>query len=35
MEIPLNARIECTDDACGRSVFILINPVIDQVTHWQ
>jgi len=33
MEIPLNAQVECTDGVCGRSVFVLINPVIDQVTH--
>jgi sporulation protein YlmC with PRC-barrel domain len=33
MEIPLNAQVECTDGVCGHSVFVLINPVIDQVTH--
>jgi len=33
MEIPLNAQVECTDGICGRSVYVLINPVIDQVTH--
>jgi hypothetical protein len=33
MEIPLNAQIECTDGVCGRSVFVLINPVLDEVTH--
>jgi sporulation protein YlmC with PRC-barrel domain len=33
MEIPLNAQIECTDGVCGRSVYVLINPVLDQVTH--
>ena len=33
MEIPLNAQVECTDGIFGRSVFVLINPVIDQVTH--
>jgi sporulation protein YlmC with PRC-barrel domain len=33
MEIPLNARVECTDGICGRSVYVLINPVIDKVTH--
>ena len=33
MEIPLNAQVECTDGICGRSEFVLINPVIDQVTH--
>ena len=33
MEIPLNAQVECTDGVCGRSVYVLIDPVIDQVTH--
>ena len=33
MEIPLNAQVECTDGVCGRSVYVLINPVVDQVTH--
>jgi sporulation protein YlmC with PRC-barrel domain len=34
MEISLNAKVECTDGVCGRSVYVLINPVIDQVTHF-
>ena len=33
MEIPLQAQVECTDGACGRSAYVLINPVIDKVTH--
>lgn len=33
MEIPLEAQVECTDGVCGRSVYVLIDPVIDQVTH--
>ncbi len=33
MEIPLNAQVECTDGICGHSVYVLINPVIDKVTH--
>ena len=33
MEIPLKAQVECTDGVCGRAVYVLINPVIDQVTH--
>ena len=33
MEIPLQAQVECTDGVCGLSVYILIDPVIDQVTH--
>jgi uncharacterized protein YrrD len=33
MEIPLQAQVECTDGVCGHSEYVLINPVIDQVTH--
>jgi hypothetical protein len=33
MEIPLQAQVECTDGICGRSEYVLINPVSDQVTN--
>jgi sporulation protein YlmC with PRC-barrel domain len=33
MEIPLNVQVECTDGVCGRSAFVLINPIIEEVTH--
>jgi len=33
MEIPLNASVECSDGVCGRSEYVLINPVNDQMTH--
>ena len=33
MEIPLKAQVECTDGVCGRCVYVLMNPVVDQVTH--
>ena len=33
MEIPVQAQVECADGVCGRSVYVLINPVIEQVTH--
>lgn len=37
MEISLNAQVECQEaaswQAVGRSVSVLINPVLDQVTH--
>ena len=33
MEIPLNVQVECTDGVCGRSVYVLIDPVADQVAH--
>lgn len=32
MEIPLQAQVECTDGVCGLSVYVLINPLIDEVT---
>jgi sporulation protein YlmC with PRC-barrel domain len=33
MEIPLQAQVECTDGICGRSVYVLIDPIADKVTH--
>jgi len=33
MQIPLNAQVECTDGVCGRSAFVLIDPVVDQVAN--
>ena len=33
MELPLNAQIECKDGVCGRSAFILINPVTNEISH--
>jgi hypothetical protein len=33
MEIPLQAQVECTDGICGRSAYVLIDPLIEQVTH--
>ena len=33
MEIPLNALVECTDGVYGHSLYVLIDPVADQVTH--
>ena len=33
MEIPLNAEVECTDGVYGRSEYVLVNPVVDQITH--
>ena len=32
MGIPLNAQVECTDGVCGRSVYVLIDPLLDEVT---
>lgn len=33
MEIPLHAAVDCTDGIYGRSVFVLINPILKEVTH--
>ena len=33
MEIPLNAQVECTDGVCGQSMYVVINPIADKVTH--
>jgi len=33
MEIPLNAPVECKDGVYGRSMYILIDPVTNQVTY--
>ena len=33
MEIPLQAQVECTDGVCGLSVYVLINPLVDEVTN--
>jgi len=33
MEIPLNAQVECTDGVCGRSIFVLIDPASERLTH--
>jgi sporulation protein YlmC with PRC-barrel domain len=27
------SQVECTDGICGRSVYVLIDPLIDKVTH--
>ena len=31
MEIPLNAQVECTDGVFGRSVYVLVDPLVDKV----
>lgn len=33
MEIPLKAHVECTDGVYGLSAYVLIDPVMDKVTH--
>jgi hypothetical protein len=33
MEIPLGAQVNCINGMCGHSVCVLIDPVLDEVTH--
>jgi sporulation protein YlmC with PRC-barrel domain len=33
MDIPLNATVHCADGVCGRSTYVIVNPVNEQVTH--
>jgi len=33
MDIPLNASVHCVDGECGRSTYVITNPVSRQVTH--
>jgi sporulation protein YlmC with PRC-barrel domain len=33
MDIPLNAEVHCADGVCGRSTYVVVNPVNEQVTH--
>ena len=31
--IPIHAKIECTDGDCGKSTNVIVNPVNHQLTH--
>jgi uncharacterized protein YrrD len=33
MDIPVDVEVHCTDGLCGRSTYVLINPVRKEVTH--
>jgi hypothetical protein len=33
MDIPIGANVHCTDGLCGRSTYVLINPVQKEITH--
>jgi sporulation protein YlmC with PRC-barrel domain len=33
MDIPLNAKVRCVEGDCGRSTYVIVNPVSRQVTH--
>ena len=33
MDIPVGVEVHCADGLCGRSTYVLINPVCKEVTH--
>jgi uncharacterized protein YrrD len=33
MDIPINAEVHCADGVCGKSTYVIINPVKEKVTH--
>jgi sporulation protein YlmC with PRC-barrel domain len=33
MDIPIGARVKCTDGYCGKSSYVLVNPITQTVTH--
>ena len=34
MDIPIDATVQCTDGDCGKSTFLLANPITGAVTHF-
>ncbi len=34
MDIPLKARVECTDGPCGESMAVVVDPVTKKMTHF-
>ena len=33
MDIPINVEVLCADKECGRSTYLVINPISERVTH--
>jgi hypothetical protein len=33
MEIPLNVTVDCADERCGRSTYVVVDPISQQMTH--
>jgi sporulation protein YlmC with PRC-barrel domain len=33
-DIPMNAKVQCTDGKCGKSTYVIVNPVKRAVTHF-
>lgn len=34
MDIPLDVEVDCTDEPCGRSTALVLNPVTREITHF-
>ncbi len=34
IDIPMNAKVECADGACGETVTVIVGPVARKVTHF-
>ena len=34
MEILLKGQVDCADGVCGHSAYVLINPILSQVSHF-
>jgi hypothetical protein len=33
MDIRINAEVYCADGECGKSTYVIINPVKEKITH--
>jgi sporulation protein YlmC with PRC-barrel domain len=33
MDIPLGAEVRCTDGRCGKSTYIVVDPIMNKITH--
>ena len=33
MDIPIDVKVHCTDGECGRSTYVIVNPVLRKVSH--
>jgi sporulation protein YlmC with PRC-barrel domain len=33
-DIPLNADVECSDGACGKVTYVIVNPTTQKITHF-
>ncbi len=33
MDIPMNAKVSCSDGLCGISTYLVIKPTNEEITH--